>query len=285
MTNIHIYSQKKLSRGNENETEIIKTYKEIDILYGTEIKDHPDIEFKYVEPKKLIEIESFFIELYMCFYTNSDLFYHKNPKINFFNDPLMWKINEFVNSNVKNFQIETLYNKLNNYLHEFHMKTKNITQQQQKFSKEVKGSSTSSNVFCFNIDEIVKEFFKDIDKKLNTSRLDATINLSKIDDIYYDQNDNSIDFLQKIAFTDNKHEEDANPSFINGIRNSYSSFSGIIINDIESKGNLKYQAIDNSINNMQIDNSINKLEVEIKNLSPAKENINNTNKINKKTNK
>ena len=163
------------------------------------------------------------------------------------------------------------------------MKTKNITQQQQKFSKEVKGSSTSSNVFCFNIDEIVKEFFKDIDKKLNTSRLDATINLSKIDDIYYDQNDNSIDFLQKIAFTDNKHEEDANPSFINGIRNSYSSFSGIIINDIESKGNLKYQAIDNSINNMQIDNSINKLEVEIKNLSPAKENINNTNKINKKT--
>lgn len=261
MTIIHIYSQKKLSRGNENDSAIYKVYKEIDILYGTEIKDNPNMEFKYVQPTKLMEIECFFIEFYKCVSKNAEFFYQKNNyKLNYFDDDLINKINEIVNSISNQFSIDVLYNKLNNYLYEIH--TRSIQKKTDVETRFANKESKFTNVFAISKDEIVKEFFKEIDKKINASRLNATINLSRIDDIIYDQNDNSVDFLQKINFNDNKSDEDVQPSFMNNFKNSNSSFSAIIMNDIDSKGMLNYEPIDNSILKNKIDNSIvnNKIE-------------------------
>ena len=70
---IHVYSQKKLSRMNENsDTQMVKGYKEIDLLYGSEIKTNTNLDFRYSEPKILQQIEKFLIE-FMISIRNTNL--------------------------------------------------------------------------------------------------------------------------------------------------------------------------------------------------------------------
>jgi hypothetical protein len=58
MVIIHIYEQTKLSRNNENsiQTQQGINFKEVDLLFGSFIKENPNLEFKYGAPKKLIYI-------------------------------------------------------------------------------------------------------------------------------------------------------------------------------------------------------------------------------------
>lgn len=55
-----------MSRSIENDNHISnKNYKEIDILIGSELKNNNALEFRYAEPKKLKDIESFFIQFFI----------------------------------------------------------------------------------------------------------------------------------------------------------------------------------------------------------------------------
>ena len=64
---IHIYRQKKLSRNNENNMLLEQglNFKEVDLLFGSFIRDNPNFEFKYGAPKKLENIEKFLQEFYV----------------------------------------------------------------------------------------------------------------------------------------------------------------------------------------------------------------------------
>ena len=67
MVIIHIYEQTKLSRNNENsiQTQQGINFKEVDLLFGSFIKENPNLEFKYGAPKKLIYIEKFIEEFFI----------------------------------------------------------------------------------------------------------------------------------------------------------------------------------------------------------------------------
>ena len=76
---IHLYYQKKLSRNIENNPldQELK-YKEIDLLFGSFIKDNQNLEFKYGAPKKLQHIEKFFEEFFITNRNGLELFRTNN---------------------------------------------------------------------------------------------------------------------------------------------------------------------------------------------------------------
>jgi hypothetical protein len=142
---IHMYSQKKLSRMSENSDQHLthKGYKEIDLLYGAEVKNNNNIEFRYTEPKKLQEIEKFFIEFYISIRANTDIYHDINHELKYFDYSIITSINEILishreiisketsstmnenNSINKISSIDSLITKINNKLYEnfLNMKT------------------------------------------------------------------------------------------------------------------------------------------------------------------
>lgn len=116
---IHVYSQNKLSRYNDTETTVshIKNYKEIDIIYGSDIKNSTNIEFRYTEPKKLKEIEKFFLEFYSSTINKLDLFYNSGLDLKYFDNFLILTIDEIINQN-KKISCDSLFNKINTRFYE-----------------------------------------------------------------------------------------------------------------------------------------------------------------------
>lgn len=220
---IHLYSTKKLSRNSDsNEGSIInKLYKEIDILYGTEIKNNPNIEFRYIEPTKLQEIERFFFEFYVSTSSSMDLFYDINHEIKYFDYFLLNKVGEILVHN-KTLPHEIIIQKVIGYLFELHVKT--------KFNNLTPGEKpkTLNNPFHFMLlpkEQIVNEYFKmpDGGKSFKTladkSANDLTLNLSKVEEFKFTEGrsfinpDNSFDVVNKVSFL-SKEDDVQQPSFI-----------------------------------------------------------------------
>lgn len=176
---IHIYTQNKLSRSSENESNIIsKGYKEIDILLGTDMKNNPTNEFKYAEPKKLKQIEEFFIEFFIVKKQNFHCFYYDlNSKfIKYFDHELINIINEIIEKerNKKKVSLPLLINKIN----------ENLPKRERSF---IINTHNNSNSQIFTIPNELKAFY---DK--NKDQKNTTINLSKIDDQDNQQRDDTI---------------------------------------------------------------------------------------------
>jgi hypothetical protein len=116
---IHVYSQNKLSRYNDTETSVshLKNYKEIDIIYGSDIKNSTNIEFRYTEPKKLKEIEKFFLEFYSSTINKLDLFFNPALDLKYFDNFLILTIDEIINQN-KKISCDSLFNKINSRFYE-----------------------------------------------------------------------------------------------------------------------------------------------------------------------
>ncbi len=166
----------------------------------------------------------------------------------YFDDILINKINELVLDNPNTITSDNVYNKVNNYFYEFYSKNRQSITNDTSIKKEERREL----IMYITKEDIMKEFFKGIEKKINLSKLDGTLNLSKIDDgICNDINDISIDFNPKMSFTENKEEENL-PSFIY-INNNNTSFSGILMKDWESKRQHQYEPIDNSIGNNKLE--------------------------------
>lgn len=189
---IHLYSTKKLSRNSEsNEANILnKFYKEIDILYGTEIKNNPNIEFRYIEPSKLQEIERFFFEFFISISNTTELFYDLNHELKYFDYAHLNKLSDIIITNKSNTK-EIIVNKISSYYSESYMKTKSRNNNQTEKYK------IPNNPFYFMFltkDQFINEFFHFQDKssqKLTEKSLnDVTLNLSKVEEIKY--NDSKI---------------------------------------------------------------------------------------------
>ena len=117
---IHVYSQKKLSRNNENtiQSEQGINCKEVDLLFGSFIKDNPNFEFKYGAPKKLEYIEKFFEEFFITGRNNLGIFRLNNSdkKYKYVNYDIINIINSFQISN--NLDIEQILSDIKKKLEE-----------------------------------------------------------------------------------------------------------------------------------------------------------------------
>jgi hypothetical protein len=217
-----------LSRNSDsNEGNIIsKFYKEIDILYGTEIKNNPNIEFRYIEPTKLQEIERFFFEFYVAKASSIELFYDLNHEIKYFDYSLMNKISEIMINN-KSVAKEGIFTKINSYLYDAFMKS--------KFHNQVDKPKTLNNPFFFMLlpqEQVIAEYFRSQEGKgtkgYDRAGLDMTLNLSKVEEMKYtDGNilfikDGSFDVTNKVSFL-SKEEDYQQPSFIIPVKAKISS--------------------------------------------------------------
>lgn len=188
---IHMYSQKKLSRTTENNDQHIinKGYKEIDLLYGSEVKNNTNIDFRYSEPKKLQEIEKFFIEFYISIRDTSDIFYNINHEIKYFDYSIIKTINEILinyrqqvtNSNFTS--VDMLINRIHAKLYEGYINSKNGADQLGQVTKDEnygemnRSNEKDTNISAFlliNKDVILKELFKENNDKsyLNSFNID-----------------------------------------------------------------------------------------------------------------
>ena len=98
---VHVYSKKKLSRMPENpEQQIVKGYKEIDLLYGCDIKANASLDFRYSTPEMLRQIEQFLIE-FLISLRNTDVFRdpHFNRELKYFDYSIITAINSVPSDN------------------------------------------------------------------------------------------------------------------------------------------------------------------------------------------
>ena len=124
---VHIYSQKKLSRNNDNnmQSEQGLNCKEVDLLFGSFIRDNPNFEFKYGAPKKLEHIEKFLEEFFVTGRNGLGIFRITNSfkKYAYVNYDIINIINSFQISNNDN--IDQIFNDINKKIEEDYEKEKN----------------------------------------------------------------------------------------------------------------------------------------------------------------
>lgn len=173
---IHVYSQKKLSRMNENsEQQITKGYKEIDLLYGSEIKTNTNLDFRYSEPKILQQIEKFLTE-FLISIRNTDVF--RDPNLNrelkYFNYSIIAAINSVPSDN-GNSTIENLISKINIKLKDMYISMK--TNYNGNYTNYERTLSVNSKIFTEQegIDNLLMIKKEDI--------LNDMFNQNKVDEI------------------------------------------------------------------------------------------------------
>jgi len=167
---IHVYSQKRLSRQSEQSE---RAHNEVNLLYGQDIKNNADIEFKYSEPKKLVYIEKFLLEFYICNLSNYNIFFKSNTRFVYFDASLNSLIDEVV-KNEKNLNFELLWSKIGNTIYEKYVRIdengrdKNINKKATQYNKnldlivdDLNSSNLNNNYIIFdnNYYDINKQLF------------------------------------------------------------------------------------------------------------------------------
>jgi hypothetical protein len=201
---IQVYSQNKLSRSNEDNSVMMqKHYKEYDIMYGTEIRNSTTIDFRYTEPKKLKDIDNFFINFFMSI-NDSTIFCDSGMDLRYINNELITKIDDVISNN-KNLSFDALISKINAKLYDSYLNSCNyekinvdafcdMTDNSVSSSRiETKEKNTLAANFIINKDFILKEIFKQekvkIENDKEKDKEDNTLMLSKLSDDnlgYYD---------------------------------------------------------------------------------------------------
>jgi hypothetical protein len=199
MSIIHIYSQKKLSRNVENQEinyNVFKNYKEFDILYGknllisgNDMKDNTNIEFKYSEPRKLMEIEKFLVEFFISIRPNIDIFFDPTREIKYFDYSLISIIEDILSKFKKN-SIEQILYIINLKLYENFIKLPKKSDT-TTISHSYNNNNTPNFTFLIlNKEHFLREYFKHAENENLMTKLessfyrnkDHTIMLSKYED-------------------------------------------------------------------------------------------------------
>jgi len=156
---IHVYSQKKLSRNNDNNIQMEQgiNCKEVDFIFGSFMKGNKNFEFKYGAPKKLEYIEKFMEEFYLTGRSSLNIFKvnNQNKKYKYVNYDIIGIINSFQIS--KSMTIEEIFKNFKNKLKQEYEKDQKI-----KKEKEKEIDDNNSN----NSDEQNDDSTKKIDKIL-----------------------------------------------------------------------------------------------------------------------
>jgi hypothetical protein len=192
----------------------------MDIIYGGEIKNSTDIEFRYTDPKKLKEVEKFFIEFYLSNRVNTEIFYENNHELKYFNYNIISIIEEVV-SGYRGLGFETIMAKINTKLREIYMsnpegerfkyyegeESDNESAGVQKRNVMNNSDINNLNTNFLNIKKefIIREVFRDNDNiriengltKGNQTHTDNTLYLSKLSDD--PNNDHSLQFSNKMS--------------------------------------------------------------------------------------
>jgi hypothetical protein len=168
---------------NQDNTITNKTYKEIEIIYGSEIKSN-SIEFRYSEPKKLQEIEKFFIEFYISVRNNLDVYYNSHHELTYFDYSIIYSINDILTAhkNMINHPniVDYIVSKINKKLYQNFINIQsngankiNIIDKQRDREVDLKIKDKDSNRGTANVnflyiskDIILNEMFKDNENDL-----------------------------------------------------------------------------------------------------------------------
>lgn len=156
---------------------------------GNDMKDNTNIEFKYSEPKKLMEIEKFLIEFFISIRPNLDIFHDPKWELKYFDYSLI-SIFEDILSKFKKNTIEQITYIINIKLYESYIK---LQKKPDNTNLSHSYNITSSPNFSFLIlskEQFLRDFFKYAENENLITRLensfyrnkDNTIILSKFED-------------------------------------------------------------------------------------------------------
>jgi hypothetical protein len=180
---IHIYEQTKLSRNNENNIQIQQgiNFKEVDLLFGSFIKENPNLEFKYGAPKKLIYIEKFIEEFFITNRKDIGVFRlsNSNKSYKYVNYSVIKIINScHISSNA---MIDDIFKDFNKKLKEEFI----IDKSEDKDNKSDSETKTIDNILELNNESLYNEIFEDTQNKnyksTNNKNSGNKILISKID--------------------------------------------------------------------------------------------------------
>ena len=149
------------------------------IFLGSDIKNNNNIEFRYSEPKKLQEIEKFFIEFFLSIRNNFDIFHDTNHELNYLDYSIISTINDILVTNKQslngsNNSIETILNKINKKLYENYINMQNGSENivknhnnenenkrnsENEIQKDKENNKDSTNYLKINKLNILKELF------------------------------------------------------------------------------------------------------------------------------
>ena len=179
---IHIYSQKKLSRITENSDQQLFRYKEIDLLYGADIRTNSNLDFRYSEHRILQYIEKFFIEFFISI-RNSEIFrdQNTNKELKYFNYPIILEINRI--SENSNCSVNEIIEKINKGLKEMYYNNNNSNDKGYNraasiYSRIFTDAEKLDNVLVVKKEDILKDLF-DRDNKNTKEKKKNSNNIKK----------------------------------------------------------------------------------------------------------
>ena len=237
---IHLYYQKKLSRNTEdNPLDQELKYKEIDLLFGSFIRDNQNLEFKYGAPKKLQHIEKFFEEFFITNRNGFDIFRtNLNKKFKYVNYYIINIINSVPVSN--KIDIELLFQDINKRLEEEYNKDLNTKREKELLKQEINSKSKSKdndenedendneeenentensydNIFILNKDTVYNEIIDIKNKDLKIEIKPKNMNKKQVSNIFPDS------IIKSLISEEDKKDRDImenNKTFKNNIRNN-----------------------------------------------------------------
>ena len=234
---IHLYYQKKLSRNTEdNPLDQEMKYKEIDLLFGSFIRDNQNLEFKYGAPKKLQHIEKFFEEFFITNRNGFDIFRTNiNKKFKYVNYSIINIINSVPISN--KVDIESLFLDINKKLEEEFNKELNSKREKELLKQEINSKSKDNedgddvndneeenettensydNIFILNKETIYNQIIDLKNKNFKIDLKPKNLNKKQISNIFPDSIIKSL-----ISEEDKKDKEiDNNKTFKYNIKNN-----------------------------------------------------------------
>jgi hypothetical protein len=186
---VHIYYQKKLSRNMNNNSLSINPdnrYKEVDLVFGSYLNENQGLDFKYVMPKKLTEIENFFKEFYITTRT-CDLFKLNDPhkEFKYFNYNIINIINT-ITIDIKNSTQEKIFEYINDKIKKIYLEehNKNVIKIKHGETKKEENNKNENedNIFLIDKNMIYKDLFKNNNNDKNSTNQinDKMINYSTI---------------------------------------------------------------------------------------------------------
>ena len=163
MVIIHIYEQTKLSRNNENsiQTQQGINFKEFDLLFGSFIKENPNLEFKYGAPKKLIYIEKFIEEFFITNRKDIGVFRlnNANKSYKYVNYSVIKIINScHISSNA---MIDDIFKDFNKKLKEEFI----IDKSEDKYNKSENETKSIDYILELNNESLYNEIFEESQNK------------------------------------------------------------------------------------------------------------------------
>ena len=271
---IHLYYQKKLSRNTEdNPLDQEIKYKEIDLLFGSFIRDNQNLEFKYGAPKKLQHIEKFFEEFFITNRNGFNIFRtNTSKKFKYVNYYIINIINSVPVSNKKD--IELLFLDINKRLEEEYNKELNTRREKELLKQEINSKSKDNDE---NDDDN-----KDEEENENTENSYDNIFILNKDTIYNEIIDiKSKDFKIEIKPKNNMNKKQISNIFPDSVIKSLISEEDKKDKEIENNKTFKNNIKNNEINsNLNFDNLVyTEKNSERKNLIKKNKNFSNFSKF------